>query len=185
MLNIYVAGPFFNDESRKELQTIAGNLEKMGHKLFLPMRDGIMCPKDANAAMRKKVFDLDCQKIAESNLIVAMLDYPLPLGQRLILKSRSPEGPEKEVEISLPDVGTVFELGVMSILQSFDLGCKGIVGYCEHQKGGFNLMLEVACQAIVHNLTDLKLIVEFLEKDDEVSLKNWKEKQNLQNLEEI
>lgn len=160
MLRIYLAGPFFNPESRKVLGLMLEVLEKAEHDVWAPMRDGILCPKNAPDAMRRKVFNLDCAQIQWADCIVALLDYPLPLHQRLLLQCRTPEGRIENVkDISFPDSGTIFEMGYGMAFN------KHIIGLTTHV-GGFNLMLSEACICIVHDLEALQKAIALLLVED-------------------
>jgi nucleoside 2-deoxyribosyltransferase len=188
-MRIYLASPFFNDEARKVCVGLLESMERNGHSVFAPMRDGIMCPKDAPWKKRKEVFELDCRAIIEANLIVAVLDYPLPITEQIYLHQKTPDGPDKLIPISLPDSGTVFEMGIMHAMatQAGDKW-KGIVGYSGNPKLGLNLMLEQACQAIVNNFKDLLIVLNFLEIEDWAGLNQWRfevQKKQARNLQEF
>lgn len=188
-MRIYLASPFFNEVSREVVAEILEVLEKAEHKVFAPMRDGIMCPKDASWEKRQEVFKLDCQAIFDSELVVALLDYPLPITEQLFLHQRTPDGPDRLVAIELPDPGTIFEIGFMAALQQQNPNSswKGVVGFTQNPKGGFNLMIEQACLAVVKNLKDLLIVLVYIQCEDWVGLHNWirnVQKKKIQSLQE-
>jgi nucleoside 2-deoxyribosyltransferase len=160
-LKVYLAGPFFNSESVRILQEMLKVLEKESCKVFAPMRDGILCPKNADAAMRRKVFELDIKKIEEADLVVALLDYPLPINQNLLLRVRSPNG-IKDVSVHFPDSGTVFEMGYAFALsaQRRSQGQPGlpVIGFTSC-KQGLNLMVTECCAAIATSFQELQDLV--------------------------
>ena len=166
-MNIYLAGPFFNRESKDILYSILGELEVSGHEVWSPMRDGITCPPDADREMRLKVFNLDCEQLHWAECIVALLDYPLPPHQQLLLRQKSPEGTSKDTPIFLPDPGTIFEIGYVSGLNSTrpsSENYKYIVGYAICS--GFNLMVAEACDCIVNDLRKLERVMELVAQQD-------------------
>ena len=167
---IYLAGPFFNKESRALIQKLLDNLEINGHEIFSPMRDGIMCPKDASLEKRKEVFKLDCLKIDWADCVVAILDYPLPIQQDLIMKERTPEGISKEISIILPDSGTIFEIGYAFGLNQHQIIQKPIIGYTE-KKSGYNLMISEALDFLAYDLLTLETIICMFQngKKDQIS----------------
>ena len=158
-MKIYLAGPFFNTESREVVRLITAELERQGHEVWSPMRDGIECPKDASSTMRGKVYRLDIEKIEWAECIVAVLDYPLPPYQELLLKTKTPEGKVDLINVNLPDVGTVFEIGYAV---AKEIPCIG----CVEKVSGFNLMLGEALVGIAVTLDELGKLLVLLERQD-------------------
>jgi len=168
-LQIYIAGPFFNKQSKEILQAILDKLELLGHTCWAPMRDGITCPKNANAETRQKVFQLDCEQLHWAECVVALLDYPLPPYEQLMLKTQTPEGKIDFIDAHLPDPGTVFEIGFVNGLnESRKDPYRYIIGYSEIS--GFNLMVSEGCDCVVSSLAQLERIMEFVENKDYKSL---------------
>lgn len=169
MLRCYLAGPFFTLESRLVLKTLLVKLEELGHEVWAPMRDGILCPKNADKAERQKVFDLDCERLHWANCIIALLDYPLPVHQQLMMRSRTPEGMSQDVPLNLPDSGTVFEIGYVCGLNSTGQQYRYIIGYTGRMPS-FNLMIAEACDCIVDDLDKLERVMGLIEACDKDGL---------------
>lgn len=167
-MKIYLAGPFFNSESKAVLNTILLQLEMLGHEVWAPMRDGITCPKDADREMRLKVFNLDCEQLHWADCVVALLDYPLPIHQTLFLREKSPEGVSKDTPIQLPDPGTVFEIGYVTGLNSTQEQYRYVIGYASTP--GFNLMVAEGCDCVVSDLTQLERAMQLIKVLDDDGL---------------
>lgn len=169
-MNIYLAGPFFNTESKELLYNILGCLEaQLGHKIWSPMRDGITCPKDADREMRLKVFRLDCEQLHWAECVVALLDYPLPIYQQFLLREKTPEGTFRDTPIYLPDSGTVFEIGYVNGMNSTINKYRYVIGYAT--KPGFNLMVSESCDCIVSDLDQLQRVMPLVVHQDDEGLK--------------
>ena len=171
MLKIYLAGPFFNTESKKVMAKLCTFLEKLGHEVFSPMRDGIECEKDALTERRQEVYDLDTKKILWADVVVACLDNPLPIYQQVILAERTPEGMRRELPISFPDMGTVFEIGYAKATKR-RFTKPGIIAYSVQQDArvGFNLMITEAVDGFANSLEELFNLIELVEANDEETL---------------
>lgn len=168
-MNIYLAGPFFNEQSKKILHEILGCLEgRLGHTVWAPMRDGITCPKDADQEMRLKVFRLDCEQLHWAECVVALLDYPLSIHQQLLLREKTPEGVSKDTPVFLPDPGTIFEIGYVNGLNGAGKQYRSVVGYASNR--GFNLMVSEACDCIVSDLNQLEKVMPLVVYHDEEAL---------------
>lgn len=168
-MNIYIAGPFFNSESKLVLTSILTTLESLGYKCWIPMRDGITCPKNTDRAQRLKVFRLDCEQLHWAECVVALLDYPLPIHQQLLLREKTPEGVSKDTPTSLPDPGTVFEIGYVNGLNNTEEKYRYVIGYANNP--GFNLMVAEACDCIVSNSAELVRTMEVVSMGDDEGLK--------------
>jgi len=169
MLSIYLAGPFFNDESKMVLYSMLKVLEaNCGHKVWVPMRDGILCPPDADREMRLKVFTLDCEQLHRIDCVVALLDYPLPVHMQLCLRTQTPEGNAKECPMYLPDPGTIFEIGYTNGLNHAGNGYTYVIGYSS--VGEFNLMVAEACDCIVSDSDQLERVMPLVAQHDDEAL---------------
>ena len=179
MLKIYLAGPFFNSESKKVMAKLCAFLERLEHEVFSPMRDGIECKKDALSKRRKEVYDLDTNKILWANVVVACLDNPLPIYQRVILSERTPEGIRRELPISFPDMGTIFEIGFAKGYWDGTAIEKArfVIAYSVQQDArvGFNLMITEAVDGFASSLIELENLLALIEANDEETLEALKE----------
>lgn len=148
-MRIFLAGPFFNNECSKVLTNLLNFLEhNLHYTVFCAMRDGCLVPKDATEETRQKYFLLDVTKTQWADCLVALLDYPLPVYQKLILQEKTPEGISQN-SILLPDIGTVFEMGLAYAYE------KPIIGFAKDIQS-LNLMLAQSCKIIVSNQDKLK-----------------------------
>jgi len=82
-MKIYFAGPLFNQAERKFNAELTEKLEALGFKVFLPQRDGVDGSKPPFDAMlredrRKHLFNLDRDKILESDIFLFILDGRVP-----------------------------------------------------------------------------------------------------------
>ncbi len=180
MLKIYLAGPFFNTESKKVMAKLCTFLEKMGHEVFSPMRDGFECEKNALTERRKEVYDLDTKKILWADVVVACLDNPLPIYQQVILSERTPEGIRRELPISFPDMGTIFEIGFavgVSATNPADLIDIPVVGYSIQQDAsvGFNLMITESLTGLANSHEELFTILDLIKAGEFQTLRTAKE----------
>lgn len=82
MMKLYFAGPLFNNAERAFNTDLAKQIEELGYIVFLPQRDGIenlsigqSITKDEK---RKLMFDLDRDKILESDVFLFVLDGRVP-----------------------------------------------------------------------------------------------------------
>jgi nucleoside 2-deoxyribosyltransferase len=87
-MKVYCAGPLFNDAERSEMARIANVLERSGHEVFLPQRDGLEFAKihpalnaqglsaaDAEQLLARAIFSLDVYKLLGwSEVVVANLN---------------------------------------------------------------------------------------------------------------
>lgn len=82
-MKIYFAGPLFSQAERRFNAKLAEELELIGFNVFLPQRDGaekssppysLMDPEERRRAM----FELDREKILESDIFLFVLDGRVP-----------------------------------------------------------------------------------------------------------
>jgi nucleoside 2-deoxyribosyltransferase len=82
MMRLYFAGPLFNIAERAFNQGLAKQIEEMGYVVFLPQRDGIEKLHNGQSITsdekRKLMFDLDRDKILESEVFLFVLDGRVP-----------------------------------------------------------------------------------------------------------
>jgi nucleoside 2-deoxyribosyltransferase/thymidylate kinase len=126
---IYLAGPFFNQEQKKLISSLENLLEAEKFVVHSPSRDGTVIKKDDGKEALKEVFDWNLEKMREADVIVAVVDY---VGVKL-----KAQFGDTSKEISVPDTGTVWEMGYTYALQ------KPIVGYSPTGEKNMNLMLTI------------------------------------------
>jgi nucleoside 2-deoxyribosyltransferase len=165
-MNIFLAGPFFNEPCKIVLNNLLYFLENQGHKVFCAMRDGALVPKDAPEEIRNKYFLLDFNKVVWCDCMVALLSYPLPIEQTLCLKTSTPDGTNLK-NMVLPDMGTVFEIGCAYGLS------KPVIGYVIDPIE-LNLMLTQSCCTVVTDEARLKGALHYIEREDFGALKLMK-----------
>ena len=72
-MKIYLAGPFFNDEERSNIEKARDVLRERGFEVFVPMEhkieDGENLP---NAVWAKKVFEMDKEAIYDCDVMVVL-----------------------------------------------------------------------------------------------------------------
>ena len=72
-MKIYLAGPFFNDVERKNIEMARDILRDRGYKLFVPMEhkipDGENIP---NNVWGQKVFKMDKEAIFQCDIVIAL-----------------------------------------------------------------------------------------------------------------
>lgn len=74
MSKIYLAGPFFNDSQRKEVERIAKKLREKGHWVYVPMDYKV--PNDEilpNEVWAREVYKHDVKAIKEADKVVAII----------------------------------------------------------------------------------------------------------------
>ena len=82
-MKIYFAGPLFNKAEKRFNANLANDIESLGFEVFLPQRDGIESSKPPYDKMtkeekRKSMFELDRDKIIESDIFLIILDGRVP-----------------------------------------------------------------------------------------------------------
>lgn len=80
---IYFAGPLFSEGEKRFNQILTDKLETLGFRVFLPQRDGVERDKPPYSVMepeerRKAMFNLDRDKILESDIFLFVLDGRVP-----------------------------------------------------------------------------------------------------------
>lgn len=80
---IYYSGPLFDKAETNFNEQLCEKIEKLGHKVYLPQRDGVESNKPPYDKMTleekdRTGFDLDRDKILESNIFLIILDGRVP-----------------------------------------------------------------------------------------------------------
>ena len=78
-MKIYFAGPLFSKAEKDFNLNLTNKLESLGFDVFLPQRDGIEKLEGmSKEEKRRRVFELDRNKIIESNIFLIVLDGRVP-----------------------------------------------------------------------------------------------------------
>lgn len=72
-MNIYLAGPFFNEEQLRVQAEVERLSAAAGHTGFSPRLE-CLCPPDASKEQRVEAFHMNCDGINESDFILARID---------------------------------------------------------------------------------------------------------------
>lgn len=80
---IYFAGPLFSKAEKEFNLALTKKLESIGHRVFLPQRDGIESDKEPYRSMekeerRQKMFELNVKKVLEADIFLVILDGRVP-----------------------------------------------------------------------------------------------------------
>lgn len=135
-MEIYIAGPLFNEHERKFLEEVDSICREEGFQTFLPHRD-VEAPylgdERSSSEVRESIFNQDVAGLEASGLMVALLD-----GQDV-------------------DSGTAWEIGY-----AYKLG-KSIIGITTDfiRRAYSNIMPFVACEKVCYSLEELR---EYLRK---------------------
>lgn len=144
-MKIYFAAPLFSEAENQFNKTLTAELEEAGFSVFLPQRDGVEKEQSPYKEMqpderRKSMFELDEEKIKESDIFLMILD-----GR-------------------VPDEGACVELGIAHTYRKFAGMPKHIIGLQTDIRAAFigsklNPMLKVPIDFIGE---DQKQLVEHL-----------------------
>lgn len=77
----YFAAPLFSGAEKKFNEDLASELESLGLKVFLPQRDGMELAAKRDLPpeqVSRRIFDLDSQRVEDSDVIIAVLDGRVP-----------------------------------------------------------------------------------------------------------
>jgi nucleoside 2-deoxyribosyltransferase len=143
-MRIFLAGNVKSEAARRYLETLATNLEAHGFVVFLPHRDGSLPGKtgsekglltrdDANR-MGRFVFEGNLRYIAESDIVVAVLDGMC--------------------------WGTTLELGYSYAYKTLVKPTLRIIGVYTDPIEPLDIMRLHACDAVAHNEEDLMQLVQ-------------------------
>lgn len=147
-MKIYFAGPLFNIGEKKFNLLLTKKLEEMGHKVFLPQRDGVDRNKYPYNEMSqeertKTLFRLDRDEIFKTDLFLFILD-----GR-------------------IPDEGASVALGIAYTHKILKHGDKLLVGFHSDIRGAFpqdklNPMIKTPLDYIVSTEDELIELIETL-----------------------
>jgi nucleoside 2-deoxyribosyltransferase len=85
-MDVYFAGPLFNEAERDFNERVCGMLEAEGYDVFLPQRDvgdigelEVMDDDDATTEdVLQEIFDIDREGVLEADIVTATLDGRVP-----------------------------------------------------------------------------------------------------------
>ena len=154
---IYLAGPFFNRIQVNHAMRMIALCKENGISYYAPIEHQ---EPDFGTPNMVKIFQDNIIGLLDSSIVLAQLDYPLPANWRL-LAHKIGTYPQ---DVSLPDVGTVWEMGF-----AFAKG-KSIVGYwLTEPVSKVNLMLAKCCIGILSGIIN---VAKFLTTNKHGAL-NW------------
>jgi len=145
-MKLYFAGPLFNIAERTFNADLAKQIEELGYNVFLPQRDGIENLSDSQLIIkdekRRLMFDLDRDRILESDVFLFVLD-----GR-------------------VPDDGACVELGIAYADKYINNKKTQIVGihtdsHATFLEGRLNPMISMAFDKIFRNIEEL---IEYLKE---------------------
>ena len=125
-MKVYLAAPFFTAEQLATVERLEEVLASLPLEVYSPRRDGVLMnmSREEKKKSTKKIFDLNCHHISESDVVLAVIDDK--------------------------DTGTVWELGYASCRKHEYLLPK-IVTYTE--KGyGLNVMIQECVDSHVRGI---------------------------------
>ena len=144
----YLASPFFSPQQVAQVRALEAAIEAAGWSAFSPCRDGVVCPPDGTAEQRQDAFKINYSEIGKSHVVVANLDWALPLHHSLRLvapqnRHEAELAPHTRVwspsdlqpmggPIRLPDAGCFTADTKVSLLSGEDVPIGDLVGRDEY-----------------------------------------------------
>lgn len=125
---VYIAAPFFNQDQITRVALVETLLEKLGITYFSPRKDSA-CENISDPKARKRVFDLNCESIKNSKMVIAITDDK--------------------------DVGTMIEVGMAHALNIPIIGAA----FTLKPDQLFNLMIAEACTSVAKTKEELELSI--------------------------
>lgn len=123
--DVYIAAPFFTQDQITRVALVETILEKLNMKYFSPRKDSA-CENISDPDVRKRVFDLNCDSIKASKMVVAITDDK--------------------------DVGTMIEVGMAHSLEIPVIGAA----FTLKPEQLFNLMIAEACVSVAKTKEELE-----------------------------
>lgn len=155
----YLAAPFFNVPQLELVKAIEVEFEKAHRLCFSPrLQHGNTPVKIATEEQAQEVFTANERALDECSHLVAVADYKLPADTHLGIVKSDSDGVQGSINpISLPDTGTVWELGyaranprITSVLFTEQ----------EPADAKLNLMLTQSCAGILYGMKNLRTWIE-------------------------
>ena len=141
----YLAGPFFNPLQKKLIKTLENLIDEERIDLYSPSRDSIVINQDTTSQELQETFKRNYEEIDKADFMIAILDYP---GSALTI------GADSSKKVSLPDSGTMWELGY-----AYAKG-KPVIGVFTEPPAKMNLMLKECLTAVTIGTNKLPKIIE-------------------------
>jgi nucleoside 2-deoxyribosyltransferase len=129
----------FNEVQLAHAHKLAQHCRDNGFEVFAPVDE--MFLEDQGVLAAQKIFLRNLHAMEKCDSVLAQLDYPMPEGFKNIVRSA-----DQAVEISLPDAGTVFEMGYATAEHI------PIIGYYTQKPSKMNLMLTRSLRGVVDNI---------------------------------
>ncbi len=174
MTKVFIASPLFNTPQHAILDHIEGLCEQRGLKYYSARKDSEpFVPKGdekKNPAAWDKVFDNNEEGLQESWLMIAVLDYALPehfqIGKGFNVHHTEYGVKMSEfLPLSLPDSGTVWEMGYFRGLK------KTVVGFHPTRKADdLNLMLTHGCDGLISGFHALEQFFQYPDRGSSMEL---------------
>lgn len=157
-MNIFIAGPLFNEAQIQLLQQIETLCAKHGHSFYSArIHSGShMLSADARRDYIAwiPVFQSNVQGLYQADLCIAVLVWAdAPSRSLYVCDGQNPVIPKKQVHI--PDTGTVWELG---FLYALGTPCYGY--YPDKELAHLNLMLTHSLDGVLIGLDELDRFLE-------------------------
>lgn len=154
MAKIYLAAPLFNPPQISLLKEIETALVGMGYEIFSPRleTEKLKVPADVRKDPKawRPVFNVNVEGLEQCDIMVAVLDYPLPEHTKLCVTTWEPGADHPQLfPVQLPDAGTVWEMGY------FFSSYRPIIGYTTRPLHELNLMLTQCLVGIVSSVEQL------------------------------
>ena len=168
---VYIAGPFFNPQQVEQVARIENVLESAGVDFFSPRLQhgggtGVKqpVPTVGSRDMAERVFRKNFEEIEDCTAMLAVLDYLLPPGDGLALVN----GGNVQRFLSLPDTGTIWEMGV-----AYGQGIP-VTGFMVSPQSYMNLMLTQSMHGVITSYEMLRESAEEMRtKRDHLKGPDW------------
>jgi nucleoside 2-deoxyribosyltransferase len=126
-MQVYFAGPLFNQAEREFNQRVCGRLEDEGYDVFLPQRDvgdiGELEVMDDDATTEEglqKIFEIDRRGVLKTDLVTATLDGRVPSEGTVIEAAIA-------YEHDIPVVGLKTDRRVFAINEPYNAMVYGVL----------------------------------------------------------
>ena len=118
---IYLAGPFFNHAQNALMDRVEETFLVNGVAFFSPRKSNHsqeVRKTGMSDKLAQRIFDLNIEQINQADEVLAVIDWALPAGQKVLLEKRNVDKPEavQTTELEIPDSGTVWEMGYATAL---------------------------------------------------------------------